>query len=246
MGQKGGTSQSINDSCIMEHNDTRRLSRLTSILTQLQTKRILTVPELAAKFSVSVRTIYRDIRALEQAGVPILTEDGRGYSLMEHYRLPPVTFTENQANALIIAEQLVLKNKDASFIKDYSEAIDKIKAVLKHSVKDKANLLAERTRFTQNLNRERNSNTLSDLQFALTNFCLTEIEYTNETGKTSTRLIEPFALLSTQENWLLVAWCRLRKEFRYFRLDRIRKLSVQTEKFSRHKMTLQEFFDKNY
>jgi len=230
----------------MDNTDTKRLSRLTAILTQLQTKRILTAPELAAKFSVSIRTIYRDIRALEQAGVPILTEEGKGYTLMEHYRLPPVTFTESQANALIIAEQLVLKNKDASFIKDYSEAIDKIKAVLNHSVKDKANLLSERTRFDQNLNRERNSNNLSELQFALTNFNLVKIEYTNETQKTTSRLIEPFALLSTQENWLLVAWCRLRKEFRYFRLDRIKKLELLSEKFTPHKMTLQEYFDKFY
>lgn len=230
----------------MDNTDTKRLSRLTAILTQLQTKRILTAPELAAKFSVSIRTIYRDIRALEQAGVPILTEEGKGYTLMEHYRLPPVTFTESQANALIIAEQLVLKNKDASFIKDYSEAIDKIKAVLNHSVKDKANLLSERTRFDQNINRERNSNNLSELQFALTNFNLVKIEYTNETQKTTSRLVEPFALLSTQENWLLVAWCRLRKEFRYFRLDRIKKLELLSEKFTPHKMTLQEYFDKFY
>lgn len=230
----------------MDNTDTKRLSRLTAILTQLQTKRILTAPELAAKFSVSIRTIYRDIRALEQAGVPVLTEEGKGYSLMEHYRLPPVMFTESQANALIIAEQLVLKNKDASFIKDYSEAIEKIKAVLNHSIKDKANLLSERTRFDQNLNRERNSNNLSELQFALTNFNLVKIEYTNESQKTSSRLIEPFALLSTQENWLLVAWCRLRKEFRYFRLDRIKKLELLSEKFTPHKMTLQEYFDKFY
>lgn len=232
--------------CIMDNTDTKRLSRLTAILTQLQTRRILTASELASKFSVSVRTIYRDIRALEQAGVPILTEEGKGYTLMEHYRLPPIAFTESQANALIIAEQLVLKNKDTSFIKDYSEAIDKIKAVLKHSVKDKANLLAERTRFDQNLNRERNSNNLSELQFALTNFNLIKIEYTNEAEKTTARLVEPFALLSTQENWLLVAWCRLRKEFRYFRLDRIKKLELLSEKFTPHKMTLQEYFDKYY
>ncbi|WP_293306626.1 helix-turn-helix transcriptional regulator [Pedobacter sp. UBA5917] len=228
----------------MNDNDTKRLSRLTAILTQLQTKRLLTAPELALKFSVSVRTIYRDIKALEQAGVPVFTEDGKGYRIMEGYKIPPVMFTESQANALILAEQLVLKNKDASFIKDYLEAIDKIKAVLGNKVKDKVNLLAERTRFTQNFNNERNSNNLSDLQFALTNFYVTRIDYTNEGGQTSSRLIEPFALLSTQENWLLVAWCRLRNEFRYFRLDRIKKLEMLTEKFNPHKMTLQEFFDK--
>lgn len=228
----------------MNENDTNRLSRLTAILTQLQTKRLLTATELAKRFLVSTRTIYRDIKALEQAGVPILTEDGKGYALMEGYRIPPVMFTEKQANALILAEQLVLKNKDASFVKDYLEAISKIKAVLGNNIKDKAELLTERTRFSQNVNKERNSNALSDLQFALTNFYLVSIEYTNEADKNTNRQIEPFALLSTQENWLLVAWCRLRKGFRYFRLDRIKKLEILTEKFSPHKMTLQEYFDK--
>ena len=231
---------------LMADTEITRLSRLTAILTQLQTKRLLTATGLAKKFSVSVRTIYRDIRTLEQAGVPVITEEGKGYSLMEHYRLPPVMFTESQANALVVAEQLVLNNKDASFVKDYSEAIDKIKAVLTHAVKDKAELLTERTRFSQNVNRERSSNNLSDLQFALTNFFLTKIHYTNEANHTTERLVEPFALLSTKENWLLVAWCRLRKEFRYFRLDRIKTLEVLEETFSPHKMTLQEYFDKYY
>jgi predicted DNA-binding transcriptional regulator YafY len=228
----------------MNDNDTKRLSRLTAILTQLQTKRLLTATELANKFSVSIRTIYRDIRALEQSGVPVLTEEGKGYTLMEGYRIPPVMFTESEANALITAEQLILKNKDASFIRDYTEAVNKIKAVLRHTVKDKTNLLSERTRFTQNINRERNSNNLSELQSALTNFQVTSIEYNNEANKASSRLIEPFALLSTHENWLLVAWCRLRKEFRFFRLDRIKKLQVLDEKFIPHKMTLQEYFDR--
>ena len=165
---------------------------------------------------------------------------------MEGYKIPPVMFTESQANALILAEQLVLKNKDISFIKDYTEAIDKIKAVLKQTDKDRANLLADRTRFEQNLNRERNSNNISELQRALTNFQLVKFDYTNEQNKTSNRTVEPFALISTTENWLLIAWCRLRKEFRYFRLDRITKMQVQTEKFEQHKMTLQEYFDKFY
>jgi predicted DNA-binding transcriptional regulator YafY len=230
----------------MNDNDTKRLSRLTAILTQLQTKRLLTAKSLAEKFNISIRTIYRDIRALEQAGVPVITEEGKGYSLMGGYKIPPIMFTESQANALILAEQLVLKNKDTSFIKDYTEAIDKIKAVLRQTDKDKANLLADRTRFEQNINRERNSNNISQLQQALTNFYLVSIDYTNEQGKTTNRIIEPFALISTTENWLLIAWCRLRKEFRYFRLDRITKMQVLSEKFEQHKMTLQEYFDKFY
>ena len=138
----------------MEGDDIRRISRLTAILTQLQTKRRLTATSLSEKFGVSRRTIYRDIKALEKAGVPILTVEGKGYTLMEGYRIPPIMLTEKQANALILAEQLVLKNKDASFVKDYSEAIDKIKSILRYTTKDKANLLADRTKYKQVLNKE--------------------------------------------------------------------------------------------
>ena len=227
----------------MKDNDTKRLSRLTSILIQLQTKRLITATSLADKFGVSIRTIYRDIRALEQSGVPILTEDGKGYSLMEGYKIPPVTFTESEANALITAEQLVLKNKDTSFIKDYTEAISKVKSVLRQSIKDNANLLSDRIAVSQNNSYGRTSNYLAALQLALTNFNLTTIEYQKlDTNETSKRSVEPFALLSTQENWLLVAWCRLRKAFRIFRLDRIKSLQIQSEKFEPHKMTLKEYF----
>jgi len=227
----------------MNDNDTKRLSRLTSILIQLQTKRLITASTLADKFGVSIRTIYRDIRALEQSGVPILTEDGKGYTLMEGYKIPPVTFTESEANALITAEQFVLKNKDASFIKDYTEAISKIKSVLRQSVKENANLLSDRVAISQNNTFDRTSNYLSSLQLALTNFNLTTIEYQKlDTGETTKRTVEPFALLSTRENWLLVAWCRLRKAFRIFRLDRIKNLQIQNDKFEPHKMTLKEYF----
>jgi predicted DNA-binding transcriptional regulator YafY len=228
----------------VNNNDTKRISRLTAIVTQLQTKRLVTATELAAKFSVSVRTIYRDIRALEDAGIPIYVEEGKGYSLMEHYRLPPVMFTESEANALIIAEQLVLNNKDSSLIKDYSAAIDKIKSVLTLNIKDKANLLTNRTQFTQIEKIERTSSNLSILQFALTNFLLTKIEYANEADRATDRTIEPFALLSVRSNWLLVAWCLLRQEFRYFRLDRIKKIEVLSETFTPHNLTLQEYFDR--
>ncbi len=228
----------------MNDNDTKRLSRLTAILTQLQTKRLLTASELAKKYSVSVRTIYRDIKALEQAGVPILTEEGKGYTLMEGYRIPPVMFTESEANALITAGQLILKNKDASFVKEYSEAINKIKSVLGINTKDKANLLSDRIVFRQNEDKDRTSNYLSTLQLALTNFTLVKIKYHSpDNNQTTERIIEPFAIYSTQENWLLIAFCLLRKDFRAFRFDRIINLTTLKEQFEPHKITLQEYFE---
>lgn len=227
----------------MEYSEVNRLSRLTAILIQFQTKRIITASELSKKFQVSKRTIYRDIKTLENAGVPIFTEEGKGYALMDGYRIPPVMFTEKQANALILAEQLVLKNKDASFLKDYLEAIDKIKSILRYTIRDKVNILANRTQYDEVINQERNSNNLSDLQNALTSYKLVRIEYINKEGTATKRLIEPFALLSA-ENWYLIAWCRLRKEFRFFRPDRIQKMEILPENFEPHNMTLQEYFDK--
>ncbi len=227
-----------------DNNDTKRLSRLTAILTILQTKRLLTASELANKFSISTRTIYGDIKALEQAGVPILTEDGKGYTLMDGYRIPPVMFTESEANALITAEQLIRKNKDASFVKEYSEAISKIKSVLRNNTKDKANLLSDRTVFRQNTENERTSNYLSTLQLALTNLNLVKIKYHSpDTNQTTERTIEPFAIYSTKDSWLLIAFCSLRKDFRAFRLDRIQSLTTLNVQFEPHNMTLQEYFE---
>ena len=228
----------------MTDKDTKRLTRLTSILIQLQSKRLLTANELAEKFEISKRTIYRDIRTLEQAGVPVLTEEGKGYTLMEGYRIPPVMFTENEANALITAEQLVRKNKDASLVKDYTDAIHKIKAVLRNNTKDKANLLSERILSAQNLENSRTSNNLSILQLALTNFNLVQIQYYSPyNDETTQRTIEPFAIYTTQENWLLIAFCRLRKDYRSFRLDRIKSLLVLTDSFEKHKITFEEYIE---
>jgi predicted DNA-binding transcriptional regulator YafY len=164
---------------------------------------------------------------------------------MEGYRIPPVSFTESEANALITAEQFVLKNKDASFVKEYTGAVEKIKAVLRSSTKENAELLSSRMAVSQNNTHQRTSNYLASLQLALTNFSLTVITYkVPDKEETTSRTIEPFALLSTQENWLLVGWCRLRKDFRTFRLDRIQHLQVLNEPFEPHPMTLQEYFNR--
>jgi len=104
--------------------DKPRLARLTAIMTQLQSKRIVTARDIADKHGVSIRTVYRDIRTLEKSGIPIVTEEGKGYSIMEGYKLPPVMFTEQEANALITAEQLISRNKDQSLTDHYRSAIE--------------------------------------------------------------------------------------------------------------------------
>lgn len=229
----------------MNNNDIKRISRLTAILIHLQTKRILTSTTLAEKFGVSVRTIYRDIKVLEQAGVPILTEDGKGYSLMEGYKIPPVMFTENEANALITAEQLVLKNRDSSLIKEYTEAINKVKAVLLYSTKEKVELLSTRIAVSPAIPHTNTSNSLTLIQNALTAFKVLNIAYKSEHKDEKTeRQIEPFALYySLQESWTVIAYCRLRKDYRMFRLDRILKIELLELSFKPHKLKLQEYLN---
>jgi predicted DNA-binding transcriptional regulator YafY len=223
--------------------DTKRLTRLSAILIQLQTKRLITSTSLAEKFDVSVRTIYRDIKTLEQSGVPIYTEDGKGYSLMEGYKIPPVMFTENEANALITVEKLILKNKDTSLVKEYTEAINKVKAVLTYSTKEKVELLSKRIAVSPAFLEAGKSNSLTTIQNALTGFKVLSITYhSGHKNEKTERTIEPFALYySLQESWTLIAYCRSRKDYRMFRLDRIQKIKQTELNFTPHKLTLQEY-----
>lgn len=221
-----------------------RISRLTAILTHLQSKRIVTATELATKYNVSIRTIYRDIRTLEASGIPIFTEEGKGYSLMEGYHLPPVMFSEEEANALITAEHLIKRNKDQSLVENYQSAITKIKSVFRGSQKKKSELLSERIAFRYNPQNETTSTNLAKIQSAITSYQLVQITYNSLGGEHTKRVIEPFALYSTNENWLLVAYCRLRKSFRVFRIDLIESITLLHEQFPPHEMTLQEYFEK--
>ncbi len=217
---------------------------MTAILTLLQSKRIVTASQIAEKFDISVRTAYRDIKALEESGVPIFTEEGKGYSLIEGYILPPVMFTEQEANALITAEKLVSRNKDKSLTKNHKEAITKVKAVLRYSNKDKAELLSERIFYMQNFKEETTSNCLSTVQIAITNLALIKIKYFSISKEELTnRTLEPYALYHTQENWILIAWCRLRNNYREFRLDKIRSLELLTEQFDNRNFNLMNYFN---
>lgn len=222
-----------------------RLSRLTAILLKLQTRPMVTVKQLAKQHGVSTRTIYRDIAALEQSGVPIVNLENGNYSLVEGYTIPPVMFTTAEANALIVAQKIIARTKDTSLIEAFSKATDKIKAVLRNAEKEKANFLSERIIIGENWSNERTSDFLSDLKESLTNFKVVKIHYTKENDPEATeRCIEPFAIYrNPEDNWVLIAWCRLRDEFRNFRLDRIQQLQILDEHFPPHKISMEEYVE---
>jgi len=223
--------------------DKPRLARLAAIATELQSKRILTARDIAQKHNISIRTVYRDIRTLEQSGIPIVTEEGRGYSIMEGYILPPIMFTEGEANALITAGELILKNKDKSLVEQYQNAITKIKSVLPSKQKEQSELLAQRLQVRDTKKGDKTSNHLIQLQSHIAHFQVVQMEYHALDNQQSQRQVEPFAVYTTNNNWVLIAFCRTKKDFRAFRLDRIQKLIALAETFEPHNLTLEQYLE---
>jgi predicted DNA-binding transcriptional regulator YafY len=120
----------------MGSDTVNRFDRIVAILIQLQSKKIVKAQELADRFQVSLRTIYRDIRTLESSGVPIASEAGVGYSIMDGYRLPPIMFTREEAGSFVAAEKLMQKFTDKTLGAYHESAMFKVKSVLKGKEKD--------------------------------------------------------------------------------------------------------------
>jgi len=222
----------------------KRLHRLTAILVKLQSKKIIQASELADKFQVSIRTIYRDMLALSDAGVPIGAEAGTGYFLVDGYSLPPVMFTEKEANALITAYKIIQTNNDESLISDYQEAIEKVKAILNSTQKEKLELLEKRIIGPPPFKKIPISTNLATIQKAITDFRVLEIQYTAASKEYTKRAIEPLGVYFTSNIWVLIAYCRLRKDYREFRTDRIINLIETSELFPPKFFTLEDYFKK--
>ncbi|MEX0287851.1 MAG: helix-turn-helix transcriptional regulator [Flavobacteriaceae bacterium] len=221
-----------------------QLTRLIAILTLLKSRRVLTATELSLKFDVSVRTIYRDVQKLIGAGVPVITLEGRGYTLMEGYTVAPVQFTEKEANALITAQHLVNKSNDVSFVADFEEALTKIKSVFRSSILHKSEILNSNIHVFDTRQENIASSALSEIQLAITNFNYVEINYRKANDPNiSFRRIEPCAIFSSDHKWVLIAWCHLRKDYRAFRIDRIQHFKILAEKFEDRKFTIQGYFE---
>jgi predicted DNA-binding transcriptional regulator YafY len=226
-----------------------RIDRLTAILTQLQSKRVTRAQEIADRFSISLRTVYRDVRALEEAGVPVIGEAGQGYSLVEGYRLPPVMFTQEEAQAIVVAEKIFEKLSDRSSGEHFHSAMLKIKSVLRSSEKDRIDQLSPLVAVFRNRNQlqlKGKDEHLRVILDALGSKKLLEMNYTTfEEERTSNRSVESVGVYYAMDQWYLIAWCRLRKDYRTFRLDRINRLKLLDEIYDpQPHPTLKEYIDK--
>ena len=120
-----------------------RIDRLTAILIQLQSKKIVLASEIADRFEISLRTVYRDVKALMEAGVPIGSEAGKGYFIVDGFHLPPVMFTQEEAGAMMMAGKLVEQMTDQSVRLSFDGALFKIKSVLNEAQKDHLQILQD-------------------------------------------------------------------------------------------------------
>jgi len=224
-----------------------RLQRVTTILIQLQSKKIVKAQDIAERFNVSLRTVYRDIKTLEEAGVPILGETGIGYSIMVGYRLPPVMFTKEEATAFLTAEKIMEKFTDASTQKSYKSGMYKVRAVLRSTEKDMLENIEDHIevfRKAMPYDDASVNDTLQTLLKSISEKRVLHIHYeafnSNEITK---RDIEPIGVYYANGYWHAIAFCQLRNDYRDFRTDRISRMLSTDRLFFREHPPLKTYLE---
>ncbi len=227
----------------------KRFDRIVEILIQLQSKRVVRAQELADRFEVSLRTIYRDIKSLEQAGVPIIGEAGAGYSIMDGYKLPPVSFSKEEALSFVATEKLTQKFLDKESAKQYGSAMLKIKSILKNHDKD---LLS--TVENQIIMREQSMpaflehvpHALSSTLESISHQKQLIVKYQGiQDDEARQRAIEPIGIYHDGGFWYIVAYCLYRNDFRQFRSDRIQEATLTDTNFNKKHISIAEYIEKH-
>lgn len=214
-----------------------RTDRLVAMVMHLQGRRLVRAEDMATHFEVSVRTIYRDIAALGEAGVPITGEAGVGYTLVRSYHLPPVMLTADEAAALFVGAEMVRKFTDASLAAPMDAALDKLRAVLPRDRQEHVERLARQTVIVGRTGPSRNAADpeaqpwLLAVQRGVAQRRVLRVTYRGRERDETVRDVEPLGVVCYSGTWQLVAWCRLRTDVRHFRVDRIRTLVVLDEQF---------------
>lgn len=237
-----------------------RTDRLLAIVLELQGRGWQRAEDLARTFETSKRTIYRDIQALGEAGVPLLSTPGRGYSLMEGYFLPPLSFTSDEATMLLLGSDFMAQNFDAQYRAAAQSASRKIEGVLPEKLRDEVSYLQGSIRFiaSQQKNNPDEPQMLQQLRRAIIERITVRFRYhtrhiradngsngqnqpgqTGQTGQAeqagqpNQRDANPYGLVHFNSGWMLIAYCHLRRDMRNFRLDRMEQLELLPTTFQR-------------
>jgi len=223
-----------------------RIDRVSAILIQLQSRRVVKASDIAERFNISLRTVYRDVKTLEEAGIPIIGEAGVGYSIMDGYRLPPVMFTREEATAFLTAEKFVEKLTDSSTMEHHKSAMYKIRAILKTAEK---NLLEEMDskievfKSHSQLNVDNKDHIQTLLNGIARRNVITLDYFAHHSQEHTKRDIEPVGIFFKEGYWHLIAFCRMRNDYRDFRVDRIKCIKITEKVFDNKHPTLKAYID---
>jgi predicted DNA-binding transcriptional regulator YafY len=212
-----------------------RTDRLLGLVLELRLRGETRAEDLARHFSTSKRTIYRDIQALAEAGVPVISLMGQGYRLAEGYFLPPLAFTEHEAMLTLLGLGAINDSFDPEYRAYIENARRKILGVLSDQTRQKVEALHESLLLAQTHSPDER-NLLGVLRRAMLNNQTVQFRYFTRypgDGKVSLRQVDPYALLSLDGAWLLSGYCHLRKDRRNFRLSRIESLTITRQTFQR-------------
>jgi predicted DNA-binding transcriptional regulator YafY len=220
----------------------RRADRLFRIVQLLRRRKLTTARQLAGELEVSERTVYRDVADLVASGVPIRGEAGVGYALERGFDLPPLMFTEDELEALVLGVRVVESWGDAAMAAAARAVVQKVEAVLPERLQDrvaKAPMFAPGFHVPAESARE-----LSTLRRAIRERRRARMSYTDRVQAATERTIRPLGLFFWGASWTVAAWCELRQGFRGFRLDRVQKLELTDHTFEDEPgQTLDDFFE---
>ena len=214
-----------------------KTGRLFAIIDGLRRRRRpVTAEVLAEEQGVSVRTLYRDIQALIALGAPIEGAAGVGYVLRPGFFLPPLMFTADELEALVLGARWVEGRQDGSLSRAAGLALAKIAAASPDELKqriDEAGLWPVNSQW-----RESDAPLLATVRDAMRAEKVLHIDYADERGKATARAIWPAALAYYEEKQIIAAWCLLRQDYRSFRIDRIAAARIGDEGFGRRRAVL--------
>jgi predicted DNA-binding transcriptional regulator YafY len=221
-----------------------KYDRLLYILNLLRSRRSLNASALARECSVTERTIYRDMISLSVAEVPIYYD--RGYKLASDSFLPPLNFTFDEYQAIKLALESTPLRKIARFGEAVRRVRAKIEAGLNDSVKDKrrTSVDAMAVDIASTEDPRAGEKFFGDIERACTEYKSLEIEYDSVSSGLGVRLVDPYFLVFRASAFYFVAWCHHRKDFRTFRVDRIREVRVSDQRFTRRKgVSVKSYFE---
>ena len=214
-----------------------RSERLFDLLNALRRRRRpVSGQELAEEMGVSLRTLYRDIASLQAQGATIEGEPGVGYVLRPGFLLPPLMFTPEEIEALVLGSRWVADRADPRMRDAALAALGRISAVLPPDLRDEMDTSALLVVPGERFPTDRVDPAL--LRKAIRTERRLKLCYRDEAGSASERVVWPFALAFFDRVRLLIAWCELRGDFRSFRTDRIVEAEVMDARYPTRRQAL--------